>query len=270
MDDFVYAYYRANLQTPLEPGNAAFLPFHRTVVRLYDQALTNECGYRGPFPYWDWTLDASNPGQSTVWKDFGGITECLNTAELPNWTSHYQQQKWEGRTYRYVNCVFREIDPLRIRYEANPNRVLDILRKKTFHEFRTSAEYLIVLVHHCLYGDVADPLAFLSFRNLDRIWAKWQAQVNNVNQYYGTQEVKTLTPHGKEYNLRSVSVYDSVDLYGLVSHDIRVQHVMQVGSGNVGGLMCYKYIDTSVARAFYLRAMQVLKSDISILWKPQD
>ncbi|KAG2024173.1 tyrosinase central domain-containing protein [Coprinopsis cinerea AmutBmut pab1-1] len=38
-----------------------FLPWHRHFVTLYTNALREECGYRGPTPYWDWTLDAHAP-----------------------------------------------------------------------------------------------------------------------------------------------------------------------------------------------------------------
>ncbi|KAF5347178.1 hypothetical protein D9758_011056 [Tetrapyrgos nigripes] len=35
--------------------NAYFLPWHRYFTYLFDLALREKCGYRGSFPYWDWT-----------------------------------------------------------------------------------------------------------------------------------------------------------------------------------------------------------------------
>ncbi|EAU83732.2 hypothetical protein CC1G_05636 [Coprinopsis cinerea okayama7 len=39
-----------------------FLPWHRHFVTLYSKALKEECGYKGPPTYWDWTRDADAPG----------------------------------------------------------------------------------------------------------------------------------------------------------------------------------------------------------------
>ncbi|KAF6752466.1 hypothetical protein DFP72DRAFT_1047232 [Ephemerocybe angulata] len=35
-----------------------FYPWHRHFVTLYSKALREECGYRGPTPYWNWSIDA--------------------------------------------------------------------------------------------------------------------------------------------------------------------------------------------------------------------
>jgi tyrosinase len=40
--------------------------WHRHFVYSYEQALRNECGYKGPTPYWDWTLSANDPRNSPV------------------------------------------------------------------------------------------------------------------------------------------------------------------------------------------------------------
>ncbi|EAU92372.2 hypothetical protein CC1G_00591 [Coprinopsis cinerea okayama7 len=40
-----------------------FLPWHRHFSYLYERALRDECGYRGPFPYWDWTRDVADPNK---------------------------------------------------------------------------------------------------------------------------------------------------------------------------------------------------------------
>ncbi|KAK8097528.1 hypothetical protein PG984_016667, partial [Apiospora sp. TS-2023a] len=48
-----------------------FLPWHRYYVQLYQNQL-RECGYTGPMPYWDWTLDAADTAHSTIWDVVGG------------------------------------------------------------------------------------------------------------------------------------------------------------------------------------------------------
>ncbi|PHH86986.1 hypothetical protein CDD83_9466 [Cordyceps sp. RAO-2017] len=42
------------------------LPWHRYFVYLYEKALREECGYGGYQPYWDWSLYAANPKESTI------------------------------------------------------------------------------------------------------------------------------------------------------------------------------------------------------------
>ena len=46
--------------------NGYLYAWHRHFVYAYEQALREECGYRGPIPYWDWTLSSDDPRQSPV------------------------------------------------------------------------------------------------------------------------------------------------------------------------------------------------------------
>ncbi|EAU93528.2 tyrosinase central domain-containing protein [Coprinopsis cinerea okayama7 len=57
-DQFVAAHFDLNLNVH---AVGQFLPWHRHFVTLYTNALRDECGYRGPTPYWDWTRDADAP-----------------------------------------------------------------------------------------------------------------------------------------------------------------------------------------------------------------
>ncbi|CEF74207.1 hypothetical protein SNK03_002286 [Fusarium graminearum] len=54
-DDFVSTHIDAT-QTIHYTGN--FLSYHRYYTWLYEEALRNECGYKGTQPYWDWSLTA--------------------------------------------------------------------------------------------------------------------------------------------------------------------------------------------------------------------
>lgn len=47
-------------------GNAFFLPWHRWFVWVHAEAMEHECGYSGPHPYWDYTLDYKNPTASPI------------------------------------------------------------------------------------------------------------------------------------------------------------------------------------------------------------
>ncbi|KAF9878298.1 hypothetical protein CkaCkLH20_04336 [Colletotrichum karsti] len=50
-DDFVATHIN---QTEVIHLNAAFLGWHRWYIWEMESALRDECGYTGPFPYWDW------------------------------------------------------------------------------------------------------------------------------------------------------------------------------------------------------------------------
>lgn len=43
-----------------------FLAWHRWFLYEYEQALRNECGYKGYAPYWDWVKYADAPEKSPI------------------------------------------------------------------------------------------------------------------------------------------------------------------------------------------------------------
>lgn len=40
---------------------------------MYETALQTECAYNGTIPYWDWTLDSSDPAKSPIWSATAGF-----------------------------------------------------------------------------------------------------------------------------------------------------------------------------------------------------
>lgn len=84
-DDFIWTHVQ---MTPGAHLVGQFYPWHRHFVTLYDSALRDECGYRGPTPYWDWSIEgdkissfASSPLFHPV-HGFGG-TGVPGTYTLP-------------------------------------------------------------------------------------------------------------------------------------------------------------------------------------------
>ncbi|KNZ48044.1 uncharacterized protein VP01_594g1 [Puccinia sorghi] len=61
-DDFQYVHSTLYMQIHFV---ARFLPWHRHIVFLYEQAL-RECGYNEGVPHWDWSLDSNNVVRSPV------------------------------------------------------------------------------------------------------------------------------------------------------------------------------------------------------------
>jgi tyrosinase len=46
--------------------SGTFLSWHRYFLWVYEEALRNECGYKGPIPYWDWPKYADAPQDSPL------------------------------------------------------------------------------------------------------------------------------------------------------------------------------------------------------------
>ena len=71
-DDFVWAHHQVMMQGPNDPfgpnvahRGPAFGPWHRELLKLYEQELQNAVGDPDlTLPYWDWTKDqsATDPG----------------------------------------------------------------------------------------------------------------------------------------------------------------------------------------------------------------
>ncbi|KAJ1931423.1 hypothetical protein FBU59_006715, partial [Linderina macrospora] len=71
-------------------GHPRFLAFHRQFVNDFARAL-QRADPGVPFPYWDWSLDASNPAASDLFKDSylggngAGPGDCVQSGPLANW-----------------------------------------------------------------------------------------------------------------------------------------------------------------------------------------
>lgn len=56
-----------------------FLTWHRWFLYSYEQALRNECGYKGYAPYWDWLKWADAPEKSPI---FNGMPNHRHTIQV--------------------------------------------------------------------------------------------------------------------------------------------------------------------------------------------
>ena len=62
-DDFVAAHI---LEAYKIHFNGHLFAWHRAFVWEYENALINECGYKGTHPYWDWTKYYKDPASSPI------------------------------------------------------------------------------------------------------------------------------------------------------------------------------------------------------------
>ncbi|KAI1100189.1 Di-copper centre-containing protein [Jackrogersella minutella] len=76
LDDFTYIH---DNQTNIIHVSGSFLPWHRIFVWQMEDALRNECGYKGTIPYWDPARFSQDPTASKVFDNssFGGDGEYL-------------------------------------------------------------------------------------------------------------------------------------------------------------------------------------------------
>ncbi|KAI1418595.1 Di-copper centre-containing protein [Hypoxylon sp. FL1857] len=76
LDDFIWIH---DNQTNLIHISGSFLSWHRIFVWQMEDALRNECGYKGTIPYWDQARFSQDPLKSKVFDNssFGGDGEFL-------------------------------------------------------------------------------------------------------------------------------------------------------------------------------------------------
>ncbi|KAJ5968633.1 hypothetical protein N7501_004881 [Penicillium viridicatum] len=85
-DDFVATHIN---QTMGIHYTGTFLAWHRYYIWNFEEAMRNECGYTGDYPYWNWGVDAANleksqvfDGSDTSMSGNGAYTESVGDIEL--------------------------------------------------------------------------------------------------------------------------------------------------------------------------------------------
>lgn len=77
-DEFTYAHLN---QTNFMHVSGLFLPWHRQFMWAYEEALRNECGYKGAVPYWDWAEFSDDQSKSPIFDgsetSFGSNGEAI-------------------------------------------------------------------------------------------------------------------------------------------------------------------------------------------------
>lgn len=157
---------------------------------------------------------------------FGGLTQCIRTAELGEWSVNYPER------YCVSRLVSKDVSKW---YRVEAEMIETILKGSigNYPSFRMVMEEINKKVRHSFLGDffwmvrVSDPLFFLHIRNIDRLWAEWQAR-NPANAIaYGSSKKEVLNFYGLHPN-------------------VEVKDVMSTKSGLVNGLMCYEYVPPQI------------------------
>ncbi|CAD6885944.1 unnamed protein product [Tilletia controversa] len=226
---------------------AAFLPWHRWYLRARELAL-QDCGYDGPFPYWDWATDAdtgnvlaspmlsndlgmggngSYPNGTLTSGPFAYFPASYRATEehqsVPIYDPHYIE-----RTFA-VMLAENKTHPM---FEEGYNTTA-VQRVMSFPDFSVFYPRLGGLqhrkdivglgphgaVHLAIAGDAVhatspnEPLFFLHHANIDRIWWYWQ---NGDTTGHGqpANQVNTSDPHSRFWAYSGNTVQFEIDPTG--------------------------------------------------------
>ncbi|CAE6484540.1 unnamed protein product [Rhizoctonia solani] len=243
---------------------ANFLPWHRWFLHLRRLDLT-DCGYTGPVPYWDWTIDSGKLATSDIWdpvSGFGGNgnarTRCVENGPYasPGFQLTYPNRHCLAR--RFNNGNIRDSRIGNMQGSLYSQNAVDTLMRLTDHiNFSNQMEEGVHdVIHNVIAGDIAaafspnDALFFLHHQNIDRLWAKWQGRNAARLQDYRGNTVQGQDPiNGWRYPLAKLT--DKLPTQGIRGlPDITVAEVMDTMSDK----LCYVSISlTSVSQGVKVR-----------------
>ncbi|KAK0620103.1 monooxygenase [Immersiella caudata] len=255
-DDFVYLHFTVFQHVH---GVAAFLPWHRYLIVLYEREL-QACGYNGNAMYWDWVADSAAPSKAAVFDPvtgFGGN----GTAEPSNddWVTTYcvKNGPFSNLQLKYWNADDRPHCLQRffaLGYPAGPDIpepvaemlgdnyspaiMAQINAENVFSDFGHGLENEPHAAVHLGVGGLAgdmgpqssspnDPLFFLHHTQVDRLWWLWQQQ---------NPSKRTMEYNGMRFDGSAATLDDLLPVLGLGA-DLPVRDFMDVSTDN----LCYKY-----------------------------
>ncbi|KAF4823479.1 Tyrosinase-like protein orsC [Colletotrichum tropicale] len=184
----------------------ALFPWHRWYTKIHEDLLRNECGYTGPYPYWDEQADqAINPIQNaSVWDSpasntsavvgFGtGRTDqdnCILDGAFAGYRVEISTQLTRNET---GSCLTRGLNQTAFDTVSQKNVVEPCMAVES-DDYAEMMNCLGNTPHsggHLGVGGImrdharspADPIFWLHHTNFDRLWWNWQA-VNLTSRLY--------------------------------------------------------------------------------------
>lgn len=151
-------------------NTARFLVWHRYYLHIYENALKNDCGYKGNLPYWDWTKDLQQIYHAPIWGpddiSFGtnGTGDsspvpgeirgsCVTDGPFANMTLHYlglkEQEHCFSRGFASENLLHNLTSWLR------PQIIEKLLLMPRYEEFNSYLEhYTHLAIPGIIQGDL--------------------------------------------------------------------------------------------------------------------
>ncbi|KAF2167578.1 hypothetical protein M409DRAFT_66081 [Zasmidium cellare ATCC 36951] len=240
-DDFSYVHMNIGIRTH---WSAAFFPWHRLLLHVFETLLRTHCGYREPLPYWDWTLDWLDVAASPVFDPslgFGGGGDPNVPSAVGNDSFCLQDGPFETFTVSYAegplhspHCLSRFDFSKTGTTGVNPAMIRSVLEFPSYDGFRNATETVHNLIHRAVGGDFAtwaspnDPIFYLHHAQLDRMWWQWQ--------YYSPQRRQEYCGSLSPETLQRASIKDLLSV-GKLGKAMPVEEVMDTQ----GNLLCYTY-----------------------------
>ncbi|KAG8694638.1 hypothetical protein FRC09_009719 [Ceratobasidium sp. 395] len=232
---------------------ANFLPWHRWFLYLRGQDL-KDCGYAGPTPYWDWTIDSGKLATSDIWDPTTGFGGNGNTRTNEHCVEQGPYANFQNQlSYPNRHCLARRFNNGNVRNSVlgtmqgsqySSTMVQQVMSNKDYNAFSNDVEEIPHdSIHNVISGDMAaafspnDALFFLHHQNIDRIWAKWQqGSSSRLQEYSGNTVQGQSQTDGSRFPLAKLN--DTLPMQGIRGlPDMRVADVMNT----VGGALCYTY-----------------------------
>jgi tyrosinase len=159
-------------------GIDRFFPWHREFVQIYENLIRKDCGYAGPLPWWDETLDAGKFSKSPIFSSstFGSLSLGPDTPKCVT------NGAFAGRKFGIDDtCLARAGDD---KHSTNITEAYITLcnAATNFHDFAECNERGVHNLGHESVGATLrssstaplEPLFFLHHTFVDRIWWRWQ------------------------------------------------------------------------------------------------
>ena len=236
------AYVQSKAQQVIQ-NTQEFLPWHRAFLAIHDHALRTKCNYEGPMPYWDWSFDNPAPELSAVWKGFGKQSKgCVAMPIVGKLVSLFPED----------HCVARDwVNELKSSSYSEAEVRL-IMAQDDFKSLSLALETLLSWkLHYLIGGDtgdmgnlnwsVNDPIFFLHYRNIDRLWWKWQREHPAERFTYGAKE-------GVMAIFGLPNIIDRLDFLDIFP-STPIAEVLNTTSGRFHDLMCYRYSNSITPRS---------------------
>ncbi|KAF8802282.1 tyrosinase [Phlegmacium glaucopus] len=246
-----------------------FLPWHRYFLRIYENALRTECGYKGATPYWDWTQDAEESKSLLDSPVFDPITGFGGTGvpgtyilpEDPDGTSKFfdrasfvgcvQDGPFASQVVRLGpgklitdHCLVRGVDDAYKTFLTSRSVALT-MKFPSFFDFHVDLEGQPLTPTHRIhdgghvatggemsnfYSSPGDPIFYLHHANLDRIWWNWQQML--PSRLYEISGRSTPDPP-----YQNVTLEFELEM-GNLAPNVTIRNVMDIHSDS----NCYTYV----------------------------
>ncbi|PYH96444.1 Di-copper centre-containing protein, partial [Aspergillus ellipticus CBS 707.79] len=188
----------------------AFFPWHRWYTRVHENLLRDECGYTGPYPYWDEQADqASAPLQNaSVWSTsltagFGTGNTDENDCVVDGPFAYLPLNLTTELTRTNNSCMTRVFN--QTQFDSVSQEIVDSCMDidgywtmwsclgNTPH---TGGHFGVGGTMEHVSFSAFDPIFFLHHTNLDRLWTQWQSMNTTRLTAMGGPLVAPAAPFG--------------------------------------------------------------------------